>query len=47
MSNVFEPRFPRLPAALGGALVSMLIASCAVGPNYHTPKTQLDAGFAN
>lgn len=47
MNNTRDSRFPSLPAALGSAMVAALVASCAVGPNYHTPKTQLDASFAN
>src|SRR5689334_1542092 len=47
MNNMPGLRCSRLPAALGTGIVSLLLSSCAVGPNYHTPKTQLDAAFAN
>jgi outer membrane protein, multidrug efflux system len=38
-------RHPRGWAASGAAI--LLLASCAVGPNYHRPDTPVDAHFAN
>src|SRR5690348_1491703 len=37
----------RLRAALPLALCSLLLAGCAVGPNYHPPKTEVNPAFAN
>ena len=47
MNSRSARRIARLSAMLGGGIVSALLASCAVGPNYRTPNTPLDAGFAN
>ena len=37
---------PRLFAAGGGALVSVLLGACAVGPNYQAPAVPTPAAFA-
>jgi outer membrane protein, multidrug efflux system len=39
--------YVRTRALLAGAVIGALAAGCAVGPNYHEPKTPLDAKFAN
>jgi outer membrane protein, multidrug efflux system len=31
----------------GGAAAAVVLAGCAVGPNYHKPETPVDAQFAN
>ena len=37
----------RLRAVLPLVLCSLFLASCAVGPNYHAPKTDVNSVFAN
>src|SRR6266851_2514870 len=32
---------------IGGAAAAVMLAACAVGPNYHRPETPVDAHFAN
>ena len=46
LCNSVSPRLPRLaPAALAAPLV--LLASCAVGPDYQPPPTTMPAAWAN